>query len=181
MNEIIISCDKESPQDKNSEIKLSISNDTNEQLLYKFIVGTEGTWETLKDFGQEKDVLWKPKECGSYILMVQAKKENSNKAFDFVSRKQFTIGHSNEKLISNIYIDKDTFKIGEKITVTVEGKTELVMFRYFIKEKEKWILAKDYCTDNQFTWSANSVGKQEVLVQCKFLDSEKIFEDAMKI
>jgi hypothetical protein len=181
VNEIMISCDRESPQDKDSEINISILNDEEEQLLYKFIVGLEGTWETLKDFGQEKSVTWKPKESGSYILMVQAKKENSSKAFDYVSRKQFTIGYANEKLISDIYIDKEIFKIGEKVTVTVESKEELIMFRYFIKEREKWILAKDYSIDNVFMWSANSTGKQEVLVQCKFIHSEKTFEDATKI
>lgn len=181
MDEIIINCDKESPQDKDSEIKISILSDEKEQLLYKFIVGLEGTWEILKDFGEEKNVIWKPKENGNYILMVQAKRENSSKAFEYVSRKQFTIGNANEKLINNIYIDKEIFKIGEKVTISVESKTELSMFRYFIKEKEKWVLAKDYSSENTFLWSANEVGKQEVLVQCKLIDSEKTFEDATKV
>lgn len=180
MNEIIIDCNMESPQKKDSKINVSILNEPDEKLLYKFIVGLEGKWETLRDFGEEKNVLWTPKEYGNYILMVQAKREDSNKAFDYVSRKQFTIGEFNQKIISDVYLDKDKVKVGEKVTVTVESKKSPIMFRYLIKEDEKWILAKDYCTENIFIFSATSPGKQEVLVQCKFFDSEEAFEDAAK-
>jgi len=181
MNEIIIGCNIESPQDKNSEIKVFILNEPSEKLLYKFIVGMDGSWETLKDFGEEKSIQWKPEKCGKYILMVQAKNEDSTKAFDYVSRRHFTIGELNEKLIKNVYLDKDNIKVGEKITATVEKENEGFMYRYFLKEKENWVLAKDYSPSNSFTWTGNASGKGELLVQCKFLDSEKAFEDAVKV
>lgn len=181
MNEIIIGCNIESAENESTEMIIDILNEPEENLLYKFIVGFDGTWETLKEFGKEKKVRWKPKNCGNYILMVQAKREDSSKAFDYVSRKPLSIGDFSEKLITNMYVDKETLYVGEKVTVSVEVKKEFVMFRYMIKEREKWVLAKDYCTESSFVWRANSPGKHEILVQCKSLDSEKNFEDSMKV
>lgn len=181
MNEIIIGCNVESVQEDSVEMIIDILSEPEENLLYKFIAGFDGTWETLKDFGKEKKVIWKPKNQGNYILMVQAKKEDSTKAFDYVSRKIISVGDFSEKLISNIYIDKERISVGEKVTVKVEAKNEFVMFRYLIKENERWVLAKDYCTESSFSWRANSPGKYEILIQCKSLDSDKKFEDAMKV
>lgn len=180
MNEIIIGCHMESINEDNYEVIIDILNEPEENLLYKFIVGYQGTWETLKDFGEEKRILWKPNTNGNYILMVQAKGKESTKAFDYVSRKPFSIGNSNERLINEIYLSKDSLMIGEKIDVKVDAKKEFVMFRFFIKNGEKWVLARDYSAENTFSWRANSPGKHEILVQCKSLDSEKSFEDAMK-
>ncbi|MCY6355817.1 triple tyrosine motif-containing protein [Clostridium sp. ZS2-4] len=184
MNEIIIGYNKESPQKKNSEIKINILDKPKEDLLFKFIVGFDGTWEILKDFGKNDSVIWNPKKEGNYILMIQGKEENSTKPFDYVSKYEYMIGNSTcdeSILITNIDLNKKEFHVGEKVHLKVDTKKDSVLYRYMIKENEKWILAKDYCDENEFTCSVKIPGLHEILVQCKSIDSSKNFEDAKKI
>lgn len=184
MNEIIVEYNKESPQKKNTEIKINILDKPKEGLLFKFIVGVDGTWETLKDFSKDESVIWNPKKEGKYILMVQAKEDTSNKSFDYISKCEYIIGNSvcdESILIRDIYLNKKEFHVGEKIHLKVDAEIDSVLYRYMIKENEKWILAKDYCDENEFTYSVKTPGLHEILVQCKSIESSKNFEDAKKV
>lgn len=183
MNEIIIGYDKEPPQDKGGKIKISVLNKHEKELLFKFIVGLDGSWETLRNFSKEKNVVWKPKEEGNYIIMVQAKSKESNKSFEYISKCEYKIGHGNEEnpLIKEISLNKNKFNVGEKVYLKVESKIEPIIYRYFIKKDEKWILVKDYSRENTFACSAKIPGINEILVQCKSLDSKENFQDVKKI
>ncbi|MCY6957026.1 triple tyrosine motif-containing protein [Clostridium brassicae] len=183
MNEILIGYNKESPQNKGSKIKINILSKPKDNLLFKYIVGLEGSWETLQDFSQVEEIVWKPQKDGRYILMVQAKEENSEKSFDYVSKYEYIIGEecTNSTLIKGLFLSKKQFNIGEKLYLKVETNKNSVLYRYFIKKDEKWVLAKDYCTENTFVCSVKEVGEQEILVQCKAIDSEKKFDDVKKI
>lgn len=181
MNEINIQFNYQSPQEKGSEIEITIEGKPLGKLFYKFIVGLDGTWETIQDFSLEDKALWIPKEDGKYIIMVQARKENSQRSFDYVSRTDYIIGISKEKLITNLYADKEKYKVGEKLNVYVETSDLSVLYRYWIKEKDKWELVKDYSSENVLVWSIKNVGIQEVLVECKHYDSENKFDDFEKI
>ena len=86
-----------------------------------------------------------------------------------------------EKLISDIYIDKTEIMVGEKITLTVEATKIPIMYRYWVHEKENWLLIKDYSPENILTWTSKYSGEQEFLVECKNLDSKNTFDDFMKI
>ncbi|MFD3158146.1 triple tyrosine motif-containing protein [Haloimpatiens sp. FM7330] len=178
MNEIDVKCSLESPQDKGKDISLSVDAPDNDNLIYKFLVGKDGTWNTLKDFSNERSISWKPEEDGKYIIMVQAKEKESTKGFDYISRLEYIIGDIQEqKMIKNIYIDKKDIKIGDKITIIVESNKIPVMYRYWIKEDGKWELIKEYSPDNTLNWTVLSSGKQEILVECKNLDSNNNFDD----
>ncbi|WMJ79587.1 triple tyrosine motif-containing protein [Clostridium sp. MB40-C1] len=183
MNEILIGYNKESPQKKGSEIKINILSKPKDNLLFKYIVGLEGAWETLQDFSRVEEIVWKPEKDGRYILMVQAKEENSEKSFDYVSKYEYIIGeeYSDSTIIKGLFLSKKQFNIGEKLYLKVETNKNSVLYRYFIKKDEKWVLAKDYCTENTFVYSVKEIGEQEILVQCKSIDSEKKFDDAKKI
>ncbi|MCM8711875.1 triple tyrosine motif-containing protein [Clostridium sp. SYSU_GA19001] len=181
MNEIVITFDLESPQQKNTEINISISKIPDNNLLYKFMVGFDGTWETLKDFGTEEKVTWIPKNDGKYVIMVQAKKKGSSRSFDYVSRAEYTIGKDEERLINSIYLDKTSLKVGDKLNLTVEAKKIPAVFRYWIREKENWELLKDYSAENSLSFSVKDSGEQEILVECKALDSKNRFDDSQKV
>lgn len=124
MNEIIIGYDKEPPQDKGGKIKINVLNKPEEELLFKFIVGLDGLWETLKNFSQDKNAVWEPKKDGNYILMVQAKSKDSNKSFEYISKCEYKIGQGNEEnpLIKDVVLNKNKFNVGEKIYLKVEPK-----------------------------------------------------------
>jgi hypothetical protein len=180
MNEINIVFDLQSPQEKDKQINITIEEKPEKNLLYKFMVGCDGTWETLKDFGQEDSASWTPKKDCKYVIMVQAKVPSSSKSFDYVSRAEYIIGEE-EKLIKNVYLDKTRFAIGEKLNLHVEANRAPVVYRYWIKENDSWELIKDYSADDNLLWSVKDSGQHEILVECKGLDSKNKFDDFQKV
>jgi len=181
MNEMNILFSTEESEEKHKEIVISVENELEDNLNYKFLVGLEGTWTTLKELSATNAAVWKPETEAKYSIMVQAKRKDSKKAFDFISKTEYVVGNIEEKLINDIYIDKTEIMVGEKITLTVESKGVPIMYRYWIRKKGNWLLIKDYSSDNIITWASKYSGQQEFLVECKNLDSENTFDDFMKI
>ena len=177
MGEIIIKCDVESPQSKNKAINISVENNTEDKLKYKYIVGSEGKWNNIKDFSEDTAAIWQPTEDGRYIIMVQAKMEGSTKPFDYMKRLEYIIGRIENKLISNIFLEKDILNVGDKLAVTVDSNVKPLMFRFWIKEEDNWQLVKDYSAENTLKWAAKNSGRQELMVECKALDSPKKYDD----
>ena len=181
MNEMNILFSLENPEEKYKEIVISVENILEDNLKYKFLVGSAGTWNTLMELREASTAIWKPQTDGKYSIMVQAKRKESNKSFDFMSKADYIVGNFEEKLISNIYIDKTEVVVGEKITLTVQSTKISIMYRYWIHEKGNWLHIKDYSPENMLTWTSKYSGEQEFLVECKNLDSTSAFDDFMKI
>jgi hypothetical protein len=181
MNEMNILFNLENSEEKFKEIEISVENKLEDNLNYKFLVGLEGTWTTLKELSEASVTKWKPEVEGRYSIMVQAKRKESNKSFDFMSKTDYIVGETCKRLISDIFIDKTEIMVGEKITLTVKPTKDNIMYRYWIREKENWLLIKDYSPEAILTWTAKYSGEQEFLVECKNLDSENTFDDFMKM
>ncbi|MGH4138718.1 triple tyrosine motif-containing protein [Clostridium sp.] len=181
MNEMNILFSTENLQEKEKEIVISVGNKVEDNLSYKFLIGLKGTWTTLKDLSEASAAIWKPDTEDKYSIMVQAKRKESKKPFDFISKTEYTVGTVCEKLISEIYIDKNEIRVGEKITLTVDSTKIPIMYRYWVCENDNWLLLKDYSTENVLTWAPKYSGEQEFLVECKDLDSKNAFDDFMKI
>ena len=60
-------------------------------VLYKFIVGIDGIWKTIQDYSEKNECTWIPNWQGKYIVMVQAKKINSKKPFDFMTKGEVVV------------------------------------------------------------------------------------------
>jgi len=181
MNEMNILFNKENIHEKNNEIVISVENKLEDNLSYKFLVGSNGTWTTLQELSEVSVVTWKPDIEAKYSIMVQAKRKKSNKPFDFISKTEYKVGSAYEKLIRDIYIDKREIMVGEKITLTVEATKIPIMYRYWVHENGNWLLIKEYSIENTLSWASKYSGEQEFLVECKDLDSENNFDDFMKI
>ena len=97
-----------------------------------------------------------------YSIMVQAKRKESKKAFDFMSKTEYVVGNIDEKLINDISIDKKEIMVGEKITLTVEAKKVPIMYRYWIRKKGNWLLIKDYSPENIMTWASKYSGQARI-------------------
>lgn len=177
MNEINIKCSLESPQDRQKEIIFTVEGAEEENLLYKFLIGKDGAWKTLRDFKSENKLFWYPEEDGKYIIMVQVKKQDSKSGFDYISKIEYIIGEDRERLISGLYIDKEEVNLGDKITVTVEGTKIPLMYRYWVREEDKWELIKEYSPENTLNWTVVAPGIQQILVECKNLDSDNSCDD----
>lgn len=181
MNEISITFSAESPQEREEKIiiKAEVSDDKN--LLYKFFIGCNGLWEVLRDFNYENNIKWVPKEDGKYTIMVQAKKEDSIKPFEYLSRSDFIIGKSQEKIIDSIEINKKEIKVGEKIKINITSNKDNIMYKYWLKEEFNWRIIKDYALDNFLECTIKSPGKHEILVECKEINSLKQYNDFARI
>lgn len=178
MEELNIIFDKESPQQKNTNINVKADIMTEKEVLYKFIIGREGTWNTIKDFSYEDSIEWEPKEDGRYIIMVQAKFKNTKKPFDSITKFDYVIGDKEEGLIKNVYLNKDELKVGEKLEVFVETTKFPLMYRYWIKEDSNWEIIRDYCTENNVSFTVKKPGIKEILVECKNLNSTNNSDDS---
>jgi len=177
MNELAIICNLESPQEKNSKILISVENTLEADLLYKYMIGSNGIWVTLKDFSDERSVEWIPEEDGKYIIIVEGKKKDGNRSFDYVSRIDYIIGKVEEKLINNISLNQHELNLGEKLNLFVDTNKVPLMFRYWIRVKDRWEIIKDYSADNTLTWVAKLEGKGQILVECKNIDSKNKYDD----
>lgn len=120
MEELVLVFDKNSPQEKDAAISISIGNYSGEEYFFKFLVGKDGIWDEIKDFSKDTSCTWIPKNDGKYFIMVQVKKEGSKKPFDFIIRGDFLIGEKPENLIKEVYIESEEIEIGKKITIQVE-------------------------------------------------------------
>lgn len=177
MNELSMKCSFEGTQNDENKIAVHVDSKPDDNLLYKFIIGYNGTWSIIKDFGKESNAFWEPKENGRYSIMVQAKKQESSKPFDYVSRMDYVIRKTSQKLINEIKFNKKLFKIGEKVIITAEGSEEGLLYRFFIKAGNEWKLIKDYSTHSSVCYSAKVQGMQHVMVECKKNNSSKEFDD----
>jgi hypothetical protein len=176
VDKLLLELDKINPHDSGEDINIKAIINTDESLLYKFLIGKDGIWKTLKDFDEIPEVKWTPKEQGRYMIIGQAKKINSKKPFDFKSTLNYTVG-DDENLISNIYVNKEVLNIGEKLTVEVETTKTPVMFRYLISSKDGWQIIKDYTIENKLVFTARNTGRFEILVECKTPESSNNFDD----
>lgn len=157
---------------------IKVENNTNEDLLYKILIGREGVWEALNDeFIQRNEFSWTPSKRGEYRILAQAKIVGSEKSFDFKATRSLSVGVGEEKLINDIFINKEIYDIGNKVEITVNGRISPVMYRYFISSNEGWRLMRDYTPDNHLNFTANEAGRFDILVECKIPDSENNFDD----
>lgn len=177
MNELSMRCSFEGTQNNEDKIAVHVDSKPDKNLLYKFIIGYNGTWNTIKDFGKEDNTFWEPKENGRYSIMVQARKEKSSRPFDYVSRMDYVIRKTSEKLISGIKLNKKMFMIGERVVITAEASEEELLYRFFIKSGNEWKLLKDYSAHNSMCYSVKVPGTQYIMAECKKNNSKREFDD----
>ena len=121
MNEMNILFSLDDAKQEYKEIEISVENELENNLEYKFLVGLDGTWTILKKSSETSVAIWNPEADGKYSVMVQAKRKESNKPFDFMSKTDYIVGETHIKLINDIYIDKMEIMVGEIITLTVDA------------------------------------------------------------
>ncbi len=177
MNEFEIKFNIASPQKAKQNIMIKIGDGIEEDLLYKYFIGLQGKWNLLKDFSKSRSLEWEPEKEGIYTIMVQARKANEKKPFSYLSKAEYIIGDMEKKIITNVTLDREELTVGEKITAKVETDKCGLLFKYAIKQNDSWILLKDYSADDMITWTVTRIGEQELVVQCKLLDSKEKYDD----
>lgn len=170
-----------SPTSKNNAIKVLVDNFNEEKLLYKFIIGCDGIWDTIEDFTEKNYTIWTPDKDGKYIVMVQAKRIDSVKPFDYVARTDYIIGEVDTELITQVCLNENQLKVGDKLHVSVEVNKAPVVYKYWISSGGNWELIKDYSADNTISTTVKTTGRHQLLVECRMLDSKNNYDDFFKV
>lgn len=177
MENLVILFDKDSPRNKEDEVLIEAVFGK-EPLQYKFIIGNDGVWNTIQEFSESDTCIWNPSAEGKYIVMVQGKKEGSSRPFDYLAKEEFVIGEKEiEKLIKDVNMDKTHLTVGEKITIDVLGNEQGLLYRFWIKGNQDWEPIRDYTSSNRLVFTANKEGKQEILIECKEVNSSENFDE----
>lgn len=171
MNEMDLKFQVNKNTGQEAKVDIIVENPPKDNLLYKFIAGYNGTWDTIRDFAPETSIAWEPKEEGKYTIMVQAKEIESPKPFNYLAKVEYLVGDYKETLIKGAYIDKDKLTVGEKVNLIVDVNSLQVVYRYLIKENNQWSMIKNYSSENTLSITANRPGQYELLVECKSIES----------
>lgn len=162
----------------NEDKKILIKALIEEAVQYKFMVGNNGVWTTIKEFSDENSAVWNPEEDGKFMVMVQGKKQNSNKPFDFVVREELEVGKEfKKKIIKDVNLEKDSIKVGEKMSIEVISDTSPILYRFWQRGKDGWELIRDYTTENNLIYTGTECGEKEILIECKEPSSAENFDE----
>lgn len=177
MSEVLITFDKKNPGLLMGEINIKAiieeTDDKESKLEYKFLEGSEGLWKPIQDFSHENICLWKPKTAGKYMIMVQARDGISQKPYNHLGRVEYEVKAIEKKnIIEDVVINKKTFSVGDKVEVEIKSSEELVLYRFSIKGKQGWEQIVDYSAEKKLTYRACNEGNQEILIECKYAESE---------
>lgn len=177
LDELKISFNGDKVCEPNEESIINVIS-SEEELEYKFIIGNDGVWNTIQDFSDKSACKWIPKEKGKYMIMVQGKKEGSNKPFDFMVKEEIVVNdNKNRKIIKQVIVSNTSVFLGEKIYIELVSEEEEVLYRFWKSGKNGWEPLRDYSNENKYVFTAIEEGQHEILIESKRLNSkEKVDE-----
>lgn len=177
MKELILSFDKDCPAKVNEKIIIKAVGEE-KNLFCKFLIGLEGIWNTIQDFSKKRTCEWIPNKEGKYTIMLQVKNGKSEKPFDYMVKEDYIIGNGEKlSLIKEVIISESKVNIGEKINIQVIGREELLLYRFWLRGKQGYEPIVDYTTNNNLVYTTKEEGNQEILIECKKLNSKESFDE----
>ena len=132
--------DKEKPQSVDTSIRISVrSENINDELEYKFLIGKGGIWSVIRDFSQSNQCLWSPDKDGNYIIMVQAREKSKARPLDYLAKEEFLIikGEITYPMNDNL---KDSNKENSQYDTDKSFADDSKKFMQFISEDNDNIL-----------------------------------------
>ena len=194
MNEFGIEFSLESPQRKNTEIRICLNGNPGKKFLCKYLIGSGGKWNALSDFESDKTVRWIPKEPGSYTVMAQIKEDESKKSFDYVSKAEFEIEDSEAKeerladkkkaYIDELVIDKKKpYIVNETIGVDVKasGGSGDYLYSFIVRKDGMELEEIHYGCCSWINFTPETAGAFELEARVKDVDSTRYADNVKKI
>lgn len=159
--------DKQTPQSVGSQINISSKVDSKiGNLEYKFIVGKGGVWNTIQEFSENNECMWKPKREGEYMVMVQGREKDGRKPLDYLAKEDYSIvrGESINVMHEEISIEK-----------AVNEGTEKIDFKDIVDNNDIIRIKKEDFTENkiEFKKSINNAEDNVVFLDVKELSKEE--------
>ncbi|KYH32857.1 Y_Y_Y domain protein [Clostridium tepidiprofundi DSM 19306] len=176
---------KKVSKDNIDRFMIKVANKISDDALYRFLIDEESTWKTIKEFDEENWVELSSNKYENSDIVVQYKHKDSDKIFEISSmyhindipfEDNIEIQSQYSEVNFKIIIDRKVYNIGEKVFVKMITSEENLMYRYWIKNDENWILLKDYSLEDAITFTATSEKMNKIRVEAKRIDSICEFE-----
>lgn len=160
--------DKESPQEKYGDpinIRVNTEGD-DDHLKYKFIWQRNNweEWGILQSFSSKTETIWKPDKAGDYEILVDIDDGGQ------VSTKsiRYTITEVKWDFEGISTSPQEVQRPGEPVEVMVDttGNTTGLQYKFVWQRDnwEEWGILRSFSTDNVVTWTPETEGKYELIV-----------------
>ena len=160
--------DKQTPQSVGTEINISSKIDSQiGNLEYKFIVGKGGVWNTIQEFSENNECVWKPKREGEYMVMVQGREKDGRKPLDYLAKEDYSIvrGEAINTMHEEVSIEKAVNEGNEKIDFKdiVDNDDDLLQIKKedFTESKIEFKKAINNAEDNVVFLDVKELSKEE--------------------
>lgn len=164
-----IAFDKQTPQNIGAEINISGKIDRQMgNLEYKFIVGKGGIWNTIQEFSEKNDCVWKPEIEGEYMVMVQAREKDGKKPLDYVAKEDYSI--VKEDVSNSIYEETSIEKVVNEGDSKINYKNISDNEQLLTPEKEEDSVIN---TMEEFKEAVNHTKDKIVFLEVKELSKEE--------
>lgn len=161
--------EKQTPQRIGAEINILSKIDSKVgNLEYKFIVGKGGIWNTIQEFSEKNECVWKPKREGEYMVMVQGRERDGRKPLDYLAKEDYSIvrGEAINTKHEEVFIEK----------VVNEGDPK-INFKGVLDNEDKNLLViknEDTIDNNiEFKKVINNTVEKVVFIDVKEISSDE--------
>ncbi|GAA0782264.1 triple tyrosine motif-containing protein [Hathewaya limosa] len=197
MNELLINFEDNKTNNDQKTIGIFVETLLREELLYKFLEGRNGMWKVIKDFGKENYISWKPQKEGNYIIMVQGKKVNGSKPFDYLEREEYSYKkdldicknievdeyieeNSNMEIGVDLYNEKGVKQREELHINTIANNSKEILNQNIEKSKIKYILTspnENHVVDEEIMLALVIENAQNTLIKYKLYINNIFIEE----
>lgn len=159
--------DKQTPQRVGTEINILSKIDRQiGNLEYKFIVGKGGIWNTIQEFSENNECVWKPKKEGEYMVMVQGREKDGRKPLDYLAKEDYSIVR--EEAINTMH--EEAF-----VKKTVNEGNEKIDFKGIVDNEDLLVIKKEDFSGSkkEFKKTINNAEGNVVFLDVKELSKEE--------
>lgn len=138
---------------------------------YKYWVQVKetGQWLVAKDYSSQNYYDWWTKRPGEYRLVVHVRDVNSNKPYDLYTYKDVVVKPLGKPTINDFNVSEGQY-VGKTYNITAEATSaNSVLYKFWVYDKEKdlWLIAKDYSKENTYNWWTKKPGEYRIVAHVK--------------
>ncbi|MGL5379664.1 triple tyrosine motif-containing protein [Clostridium sp.] len=161
--------------------KLSIEVITDELVLYRFWISGKQGWEPLKDYSTENKLIYTAVDSGSYEILVECKKPDSDNNVDEFATVKFNVEDNLSVEIIDFQCSTEDILIGKDLSFTVECNAKEgrdILYKFLkIDKTGKVSCLQEYSTRNTVTFIEKEKGQYKLLCLVRDMFSSKDYDD----
>ncbi len=159
-----------------------IVNSKKENILYRYWIFQDGSWEMIRDYCTENILLFTLTKEGEYEVLVECKDINSSNKFDDGKTIGFKVEPLSPIEIINLKcLTQDDLMVNREVIFQVESRCDssrMILYKFYkVDEEGKVTLIQDYSSKKVISYTENISGKYKLLVMAKDMYSKEQWDD----